>query len=71
MDYQRNVIEKLNREYAIWNSNRRITPEMKKREDALRDVIKMLNTFDETIENLDCVEKCITNLHEVFNDIMA
>ena len=69
VDYQKSAIDILNREYAVWNSARTVTPDMKRREEALRDVIKMLNMYEETVENIDMVDKSIGNLHEVLDDI--
>ena len=69
VDYQRSAIDVLNREYAVWNNSRTVTPDMKRREEALRDVIKMLNMYEETVENIDVVDKSISNLHEVLDDI--
>ena len=66
---QRNAIEALDRAYTPWNNARSVTPEMKRREDALREVIQMLNLFQETIENLNVVDKSIEDLNEILDDI--
>lgn len=38
------------REYARWNNSRVITPEMARREEALRDVNNYLNIFERAEE---------------------
>ena len=60
------IVKSLKSEYTKWNKSRNVTSEMKKREDALRDVNENLNMFDENmqlVEGLtevrDAVEKCL------------
>lgn len=65
-DQQAMIVKSLKSEYTKWNKSRNVTSEMKKREDALRDVNENLNMFDENmqlVEGLtevrDAVEKCL------------
>lgn len=43
------IVKSLKSEYTKWNKSRNVTSEMKKREDALRDVNENLNMFDENM----------------------
>lgn len=67
------VVKSLKTEYTKWNKSRHVTSEMKKREDALRDVNANLNLFDDNmqlVEGLEEVRNAIdSSLQEVLDKL--
>lgn len=57
IDSQHDIINNLKSQYARWNSSRRVTPEMARREEVLRDVVNHLNMYDRAVEQLQMIEE--------------
>ena len=70
-DQQATVVKSLKNEYSKWNKSRKVTSEMKKREDALRDVNANLNLYEESMdltvalqEASKAIAKCLAEVME-------
>ena len=70
-DQQATVVKSLKNEYSKWNKSRKVTSEMKKREDALRDVNANLNLYEESMdltvalqEASEAIAKCLAEVME-------
>ena len=71
LEQQSTVMKDVEVEYAQWNKSRSLTPEMKKREDALRDVNVYLNMYEEARDLCAVLNDTINVVESTLKDIQT
>lgn len=69
VEQQSSIEAELKTEYARWNNSRSITPEMAKREEALRDVNNYLNVYERASDLAAMLCVIILVLEEALEDM--